>query len=209
MGEEALNEIGIALSYLVPVSWYMEVIAQAFSATNEVVFNSPSNNDLAAIVYLRNLWELSPASTIELGIGYGTGKNNNTDTSQIYIGSITYKWRPIKKTLYKSFLWTAEYLGSSIGSASGQQTIGGITSWFQWQFARRFWLQGRGEYLGLPDAQIDSTQKYSALFGFVPTEYSAIRLQYDITQEPTTNQTVHGLTLQLNVSLGTHPAHHY
>lgn len=209
LGEEGLNEMGLAVSYLIPTPWYFEVVGQVFSATNEVLFNSSTQNDVAGVLFIKNLWDLSDASTFEFDLGYGNGKNSFGGTTHLYSASMTYKWRPIERSMNQSFLWTTEFLQSHRERAVEDVRVGGVSSWMQWQFARRWWLQGRVDYLGLPKQDIGATRKYSALFGFVPTEYSALRLQYDHISQDSEEKSEHRVSLQLNVALGTHPAHNY
>ncbi len=209
LGEEGLNEGGLALSYLVPTPWYFEIVGQGFSATNEVLFNSASKNDITGVLFIKNLWDLNDTSTFEFNLAYGNGKNSFNGTTQLYSASATYKWRPIEKSTHHSFSWTTEFLQSHREKATENKEIGGMSFWVQWQFARQWWLQGRGEYLGLPKPDAGAITKYSALIGFVLTEYSALRLQYDNINQNSEGENEHRVSLQLNVSLGTHPAHDY
>ena len=209
LGEEGLNETGLAVSYLMPTSWYFEVVGQVFSGTNEILFDSSTQNDVAGVLFVKNLWDLSDATTLEFNLGYGNGKNAFDGTSHLYSASMTYKWRPVEKSVNKSFLWTAEFLQSHRENVLEDMRVGGVSSWVQWQFARRWWLQGRVGYLGFPKPDMGATRKYSVLFGFVPTEYSALRLQYDNINRDFEEKAEHRVSLQLNVALGTHPAHSY
>ncbi len=209
LGEEGLNEEGVAISYLVPTSWYFEIVAQGFSATNEILFNSTSKNDITGILFIKNLWDLSDASTFEFNLAYANGKNSFNGTTYLYNASATYKWRPIQKSINHSFSWTIEFLQSHRENATKDKKIGGISSWAQWQLTRRWWLQGRGEYLGLPKPDAGTITKYSALVGLALTEYSALRLQYDKINQNSHSKNEHHISLQLNVSLGAHPAHNY
>jgi hypothetical protein len=106
-------------------------------------------------------------------------------------------------------VWQTEYLGSwqETGTTTPDENKGGIYSYLQYQFLERWWVQGRYDYFGLHrSAGINEKHRYSVLMGFVPSEFSALRLQYsfldDILDE-------HQLILQLNFSLGSHPAHLY
>ena len=209
LGEEGLNETGLSVSYLAPTPWYLELVAQGFSATNETLFNSPTQDDMAGVLFVKNLWDLSDSSTFEFDLGYGNGKNSFAGVTHIYSASATFKWRPVERSTSRSFSWTAEFLQSQRENAPVDPRVGGVSTWVQWQFARRWWLQGRGEYLGLPKPDDGITKKYSALVGFVPTEYSALRLQYDNIDADGEERPENRVSIQLNVSLGAHPAHSY
>ena len=209
LGEEGLNEVGVSVSYLFPTPWYFEVVGQGFSGRNEELFNSDTQNDVAGVLFVQNLWDLSDAATFEVDFAYGNGENSFDGRTSLFGASMTYKWRPVKKSIYQSFAWTTQYLRAHRDKAEENEKVGGISSWIMWQFAKRWWLQGRGEYLGLPGPEEGKTRKYSVLLGLVFTEYSALRLQYDYVNRDSEEKHEHRVSLQFNVSLGTHPAHYY
>ena len=212
LGEEGLNDLGISLAYLLPAPWYMEIVLQAFSAENVGLFDSESQNDVAGIYFLKNLWDLSGDSTLELDLSYGNGRNVNLEPNHIYNVTLSYKWRPVVKSIYHSFSWNTEFtraekLVDETGTNLGR-TIA-LSTWVQYQMAQRWWIQARLESVELQDLAIDSLNKYSALVGFIPTEYSGLRLQYDSIDDPNAAEKEQRVTLQLNVSMGVHPAHSY
>lgn len=209
LGEEGLNEAGIALSYLAPTPWYLEFVAQGFSAKNENLFNTTNNDNMAGVLFVKNLWELNDASTVEFDLGYGNGRNEFGGDTHLYNASLTYKWRPVENSTSKSFSWTAEFLQSHREKAIDNIRTEGVSTWAQWQLSKHWWLQGRGEFLKMSGANDGDMTKYSALVGYIPTEYSAIRLQYDNLSQDGVEDDEHKVTLQLNVTFGSHPAHNY
>lgn len=84
--------------------------------------------------------------------------------------------------------------------------LGGLYSFVAAQVAQRWWLQARFDAIGYPlgDAQ-KRLHRASGLIAFVPTEFSAIRLQYSYFHEGR----VHQVLFQVNVTMGAHPAHAY
>lgn len=209
LGDEGLNEVGISVAYLTPAPWYLEVVGQGFSAQNENLFGSATQDDVMGLFALKNLWDLSTASTLAFDLAYANGGNEFKGTSHVYVGSLTYKWRPLEKSVYRSFLWTAEYFHAEREKADEGRRKGGFSSWVQYQFARQWWAQLRGEYFDQPADDFDPIKKYSALVGYVPTEYSALRLQYDHIDDQRREDPEQRVSLQLNISMGTHPAHNY
>lgn len=205
LGEEGLNQVGVAGAILLPTSWYSEITLQGFSAGNSL-FRTDSSNALVGVYQLKNLWDLTDVSTLELTFGFGHGGNDFDRNTVLYDASTTYKYRESKVS---SLSFTAEYLGANQNGASSDERKGGVGIWTQYQFATRYLLGGRIDYLGLPKMDAGVGRKYSALIGYLPSEYSALKAQYDHLQEPGEEETEHRVTLQLNVSLGTHPAHNY
>lgn len=217
--DEGLNSAGVSASYLAPLPWFAELTAQAITADNKFFVQSPltlSPNAMAGVARLRNLFDLSDSLTLDVGLSGALGPNDVEKTSIVGGGDLTFKWRPTQGGKYSALIWSTEYLnGSRRGNPSFSQqpldicTQGGAT-YLQWQFAERWWIQGRAEYL---DQKIGSNysvkKRASALIGFVPTEFSAFRLQYDNTIDPQWDKPDHKILLQANFSIGAHPAHAY
>ncbi len=215
LGGEGLNESGVSLAYLVPLSWYSEIQLQAFSLNNEELFNSQDSGDMGGLVHLKNLWDLSDSLTFEMGLSGATGKNQFDENSSVYGADLTFKWRPVEGGKYQAVVWSTEYLAANrkglLDAATGEslEELGGIATWIQYQFAQRWWIQARHEAVGLPRPEaIPSREKQSALIGFFPSEFSGIRFQYD-RDKTLGAPTDHTFSLQYNVSIGAHPAHMY
>lgn len=213
-GGEGLLEEGAGLSYLVPVPWYSELIFEFIDGGNENLFNAPLNDDFAYLIHSKNLWDLDEDTTLELGGSYVTGRNGTTSgaehsQSQAAGANLTVKWKPAQRLRYQTLVWQTEYLGSwqETGPATPDDNKGGMYSYLQYQFQERWWVQGRYDYLGLHrSANINEKHRYTALTGYVASEFSALRLQYSFLDDL---RDEHQLILQLNFSLGSHPAHLY
>jgi len=213
-GDEGLLEEGAGLSFLVPVPWYSELIFEFLEGSNESIFNAPLNDDFAYLFHTKNLWDLDEDTTLEMGGSYVTGRNGTSggaanSQSQAAGANLTVKWKPAQRLRYQTLVWQTEYLGAwqETGPATPDENKGGIYSYLQYQFKERWWLQGRYDYFGLHrSAGINEKHRYSALVGYVPSEFSGLRLQYSFLDDL---RDEHQLILQLNFSLGSHPAHLY
>jgi len=224
LGEEGLNDLGVSLAALIPAPWFSEVTVQALQGDAEGVsyLNSNTSNDHAYLARLRNLWDLSPSATIELGVSGLTGGNRFDEKSELLGVDLTYKWRPVEGGRDTAVIFSAEAVSRTIdAAAAGEAKASGLSTWVQYQFARRWWVQGRMEWLhseltdgAAPElseinGELAARQnRWSALVGFVPSEFSAFRVQYDQTTVPG-SETEHRVLAQLNFSIGAHPAHAY
>ena len=74
-------------------------------------------------------------------------------------------------------------------------------------WARRWWLGGRFDAVGIP-TDADRTWAGTLIGVFAPTEFSALRLQAQRQALPD-GHTADSLTAQLNFTIGNHPAHAY
>jgi hypothetical protein len=206
LGGEGLNEVGVGASLLLPVSWYSEWNGQVFNGDN-ALFNSANGNDLAYLGHWKNLWDVNDDATLELGGSYTFGKNEHTKMTQIFGGDLTFKWRSPKPAHYRTFVLQAEYIQARVNDGLDIESVGGFYVLMQYQFARRGWFQARYDVLGLPKIEAERDIRFSGLLALVTSEFSALRLQYNLNREGGRN--IQQLAVQLNVTLGAHPAHAY
>ncbi len=200
-GEEGFNETGLSVSYLAPFNWYFETIAQVFSTNNSELFDSENSEHVSGILFLKSLWELSPETTYELNGSYGLGKNITDNLSSFYNLSMTYKRTSLQNNYRGNFSLTSEYLSSEKKDDATSANISGISAWFKWQMARRWWVHLRGEFID--QDQSTSIKKYTALAQFKASEFSIINFQVDQLEDD------YKFSLQLNFNIGTHPTHSY
>lgn len=196
-GFHGWNSAGVSLAYLSPLPWYCELIGQGF-------YSNSNKEKLSGILFFKNLWDLSDRSTLELDLSYGTGIKNY---EHLYNAALVWKWKTLESSKTYSVAWTTELM-QALGDSS-LEGAGGVSSYIQWQFLKSWWLEGRAEYMGRPKLDSIEVQKYSVLLAFTATEYSALRLQYSATKKEEHENWEHGVAIQSNMSLGTHPAHLY
>lgn len=205
LGGEGLREDGIGLSWLLPVSWYAELSAQVLDGDNEL-FASPEGEDLLYLGHLKSFWDLGESTTLELGASAATGINQLEEQTTLAAADLTLKWRPPRRALYRGLIWQSEYLYTREEHPLETRERGGFYSLIQYQFARRWWAQGRYDLYGVPKDE-DRDWRASALVSFVPSEFSALRLQYNRLDSE--GEQVNQVYVQLNFTIGSHPAHRY
>jgi len=209
LGEEGLNEVGIGMSWLLPTDWYSDFTFQVLDGDNTNQFNGPAGSDFAYLIRQNNLWELNDETTINFGASYVYGKNSlapsNSFDNETHLagGDLTVKWKPAGREAYKTLIWQTEFIASF-----REQTQEGWYTMLQHQFAKEWWVQGRYSGYTIPHGsnQEDKNQ-WSALLAWTPSEFSTIRLQYNRLNQATADE--HQVLLQLNFTMGSHPAHKY
>ncbi|KAF0164229.1 MAG: hypothetical protein FD160_4097, partial [Caulobacteraceae bacterium] len=232
-GPDGFADPGVSADVLLPLPFYAEVTAQVFqgewlpfqgavvndpaTAADESVADRRRDADLAYLGHLKTLVDLSDSSTLEIGGTYVGGRNGFARPTHVVGGDVTLKWRPVEAERYRGLDWTTEYLWAQREGVPTGLTIeparrgpaGGYTA-LRYLFAQRWWLQARGALLGepkeLPRAQ---AWRAEALVAFVPSEFSALRLQYAIESERGAPRPEHEVFLQAIFSIGSHAAHAY
>lgn len=207
LGDEGLNETGLGLSALLPAPWYAELSGQVLNGDN-ALFASPRGRDLLCVGHLKNFWDLGDAATLELGGSWAGGDNQDQELSSLAGADLTLKWRPPRRSLYRGLVWQSEYLYARRGRPVGAEKQGGCYTLLQYQFARRWWAQVRWDLFGLPRlAGAEREHRLSGLLALVPSEFSALRLQYSrLDREGGAENQV---LAQFNFTIGSHPAHRY
>ncbi|MGE0614573.1 MAG: hypothetical protein AB7P04_02945 [Bacteriovoracia bacterium] len=209
LGDEGMNDVGLSGAVLIPASWFMEFTLQVMSGQEADLYKSAHPNDLVTVAHFKNLWDLSAATTMELGLSGATGWNQWDGRSNVYGADLTFKFRPTEGGKYRSLSWSTEYLAQAAQNNPNGSGLGGLATWLQYQFAERWWVQGRYDFLGLPVSDAFGIKnKQSLLLGFFPSEFSALRAQYDHLADDA-GPDEHRMTLQYNISIGAHPAHAY
>jgi hypothetical protein len=224
LGPDGLRDPGVSLDVLLPLPFFAEVNAQAFrgdwrpfagqAPTGSGALGSPPDlrhdQDLAYLGHLKLLFDLGEPTTLELGGTYLAGRNAFGELTQLAAADLTLKWRPIEAERYTGLEWTTEYLWQDRHGAAVDRRRGGGYTALRYQFAQRFWVQARGALLGLPEGVSGRSTRTEVMVAFVPSEFSAFRLQYAF--EPVhrgVSAPVHEVFLQAIVSIGAHPAHAY
>lgn len=220
-GDEGLNDAAISASALIPLPWFSELTVQGFALANTDLYGDPiagtitASNQHGILARFRNLWDLGSDATIELGASGAQGKNAFEGSTTIVGGDLTVKWRPAVGGKYQALAWSTEYLGANRrrrldGGGEPDVKLGGVSSYVQYQFAQRWWIQARAEILGTPkESARPLFTKQSALVGFFPSEFSGLRAQYDFENDRARERKDHTFTLQYNITMGAHPAHLY
>ncbi|MCB0343160.1 MAG: hypothetical protein H6626_02695 [Pseudobdellovibrionaceae bacterium] len=208
LGDEGFSEVGVGFSGLMPLPWYSEVSLEYVQGENADLFNPAERNQKVYVTHFKNLWEWSDSATFELGLSGAVGKNDSDEITDLYGADVTFKWRPIEGGKYTSFEWGAEYLGKNRRGVADNE-LSGVVSYLKYQMAERWWVQYRYDHLGIVDSTgAEPTYRHTALLGFVPTEFQAVRLQYESLDDNQAEKE-NRLSLQLNISIGAHPAHAY
>lgn len=211
-GHEGFSAVGLGAAVLVPFNWFSELTLEALQPQNEQLFEE-SHHATAYVAKLRNLWDLSDAMTLEWGVSglsyLRAAYNDNEEEKTILTGTdLTIKWRPTNGGRSQSFMWSTEYINKK-REGTIEEKNAGVTSFLRYQFKQRWFGQLQYEYLGIDRSEGENyAHGNTALIGFIPSEFSAVRLQFDHIKSDD-HEDEQRLSLQFNMSIGAHPAHMY
>jgi hypothetical protein len=218
-GEEGLTGTGASLSWLVPNPWdhYMELTGEVFNNDNESLFAGSEANDVTTLMHLKNFWDLTANSTLEVGMSAAQAPiEEGHGTSRTWIEGLdaTYKWRPAGEGLYKSFELRSEVFTcqKDIADENRTEDSWGMYASAEYQFARRWSVGTRYDFSETPDDRELRENDYSAYLTFKQSEFAFWRLGYTFQDPDTGPDREDGkqqIFLQFNITFGVHPAHNY
>jgi hypothetical protein len=184
--------------------------------------------DLLFTPRISSSFELTDSQTLVLGASGAFGPNDTgpNERTEIYGADVYWKWKPANAREGFPFVsWQTEAMYRRFGAGADPlavtplpaQTLRdwGFYSQVLWGFTPR-WVAGfRGEYAngnrGADDAN-DSFRgerwRLSPALTFYPSEFSKIRLQYDLDEGKYIGMQ-HSVWLQLEFLLGAHAAHKF
>lgn len=213
-GEEGLNEVGVEGSYLAPLPWYTLLTVAGMDGRNEGLYASPRGRDFAGLGALKNVFDLTDDATLEAGAHYTLGNNAELRLAQAAGAHLVFKWKPAAASTTSSAVLSVEGMhawrpSAAVAEVPQPERTFGLSTYGQWQLARRWYTGGRFEYLTFPSLRGERTFRESLILIFAPTEFSAIRAQGSVTEPPWTSTPVFEAFLQLNFTIGAHRAHSY
>ncbi|MFA6165327.1 MAG: hypothetical protein WC700_01835 [Gemmatimonadaceae bacterium] len=239
LGAEGLKGTGFSVSkVLAPFGFYQELQLSAVDRFGEkddaLQSETAPNKQLDGMGYaarLRNYWDLSQSTNVELSASAITGKREQPalaapahDTTitavnarQSVVGAdLTFRWRPLQQGLYKSFILQAEVMhqqNERINAATVPGVYQGPNRDFtggyvfaRWQVGRRLYVGGRFDSLQDPDLGGGTLTAGSGVLEFFPSEFSKLVASFE-RLSPNGGTATNRLLLQATFAVGPHKPH--
>jgi len=181
-GGKGLVETGVSFSYLIPNKWdlFWEATFEVTNGDNEEIFNGNSTNDLAYNGHFSSFFNMGDNSALLLGGTAMSGVNDELGLykTNVYGIDLTYKWKPLRRQLYKSFTWQTEFFFVNREEGTPENIkAAGFYSYMEYQLGRRWYILGRYDRAELQDNSGNAGEKYAAALTFFPSNFQTIRLQ--------------------------------
>jgi hypothetical protein len=207
-GDEGLNDAGMSVSKLIANPFiFLEATGEVYKGDNDL-FTSYKRSDLAYVARLRGYRDLSEGTNLDVGTSFAYGHNPGgvDTTTRLYGFDATFRYRPLRRAIYKRLLARTELFWSHHDEVPlRQDAFGGYVSG-EYQFAQRWFAGGRYDWSDRATNASVTDKSGSVLLTYWPSEFSQIRGQYRRTNYgdgPTANE----LLFQFLFSIGAHGAH--
>jgi hypothetical protein len=207
-GEEGLADSGISVSRLFPNPLlFLEATGEVFAGENEV-FQAPRRRDLTYVGRLRAYRDLGESSNLELGGSFaGGGTAAGAGLHNRIVGvDLTFRWRPLRRAIYRRFLARTELLWSRREGPEGRADAFGAYVAGEYQLARRWFVGARYDRSERADDPSAVDKGGSLLLTFWPSEFSQVRGQLRRI-EYAEGLTANEVLFQFLFSIGAHGAH--
>jgi hypothetical protein len=209
-GEDGIDDAGVSIQRILPApkGIFLEATGQLFRGDSDDVFKATTKSDVSTVAHLRGYKDLSESTNLDLGLSYARGHNDLGDNflTQLYGVDATLRWKPLRRSIYHSFIGRGEFIWSQRQQFPSEQRSFGFYTSGDYQLGRRWFLGGRYDHSERSHFDNQTDQGGSVVLTYWPSEFSQVRGQYRFVRYAG-NIDSHELLLQMMFSLGAHGAH--
>jgi hypothetical protein len=219
-GEDGIDDAGFSLSRILPApkGWFVEATGQVFRGDSADVFTASERQDASVVGHLRGYKDITESTNLDLGLSYARGHNDvgSPFITSLYGADATLRWKPLRRAIYKSFIFRTELfysLRDQISPLDLSQTVHafGTYSSAEYRVNRRWTVGGRFDRSAhARNANLIDTG-LSAIVTYWPSEFSQIRGQYrygHLATAPNASfDNANELLFQFLFVMGAHGAH--
>ena len=212
-GEEGLSDAGFSVARLIPNRWvFLEATGQLFRGDADDVFVSNQRSDVSFTGHVRGYQDLTESANLDLGASYAVGHNGSgleqgaDFSTRLYGIDATLRWRPLQRSIYRSFVGRSEIVWSRRDQPDGRQNALGYFVSGDYQLGRRWFTGARVDRSDRAYDQTLHDTGASWTLTYWPSEFSQIRGQVRRTRYAE-GSTATELLFQLIFNIGAHGAH--
>jgi hypothetical protein len=213
-GEDGIDDAGFSLERILPApkGIFLDATGQVFRGDSADVFQAQQRSDVSTVEHLRAYRDLNESTNLDIGVSYARGHNNGNlivpgdFITQLYGVDATVRWKPLRRSIYHSFVGRSEFIWSQRQEFPREQkSFGGYASG-DYQFGRRWFAGGRFDWSDRSQFDNLMDKGAAATVTYWPSEFSQLRGEYRFTRYAE-NKDSNELLMQLIFSLGAHGAH--
>ncbi|HMD98601.1 MAG TPA: hypothetical protein VKM93_14860 [Terriglobia bacterium] len=209
-GEDGIDDAGISVTRILPApkNIFLEATAQVFRGDSSDVFKSNQGGELGLVGHLRGYKDLTDNTNVDLGFSYARGHNEagSAYRTQLYGMDATLHWKPLRRSIYHSFIGRSELIWSEREQVGPVQQAFGFYTSGDYQLGRRWFVGGRYDRSERATNASLTDSGFSTILTYWPSEFSQIRGQYRFGRYADGRE-ANELLFQFQFSLGAHGAH--
>lgn len=226
LGEEGLNQIGLSFDWTMPsiISNANLLTLQITNGQNEQLFSGDMFSFPAGLLHLKNYWDLSRDTYLELGLTGMLGKNNQRgydDEGNLILEEsrltalggldLTVFWEPLNQARYHSLLWRTEFYYANKELLNGRIKAFGGYSYLEYKLDLQWQVGTRLDYT--QPFETNNSSKYS--WQIVPyitwwqSNWVRFRLQYNYLNGTEISTAQNTIRLQIVFAAGPHKHDRY
>ena len=160
-GEAGLAQTGLSLKWLMPplLAHTNELTVEITDGVNETLFAGDHFSVPSGLLHLKNYYDLTENTYLELGLTGMAGVNNRRGYSEpadpdtlldeewrpTWVGGVdlTLHWEPLKQARYRALTWRSVWFGVNKETAHGWEDGWGAYSYLQYQLAEQWYAGAR------------------------------------------------------------------
>ena len=215
-GEDGIDDAGVSLQRILPApkGIFLEATGQVYRGDSSDVFRATTRSDVSTVEHLRAYKDITESTNLDLGLSYARGYNdagrlNGTVgdfITQLYGIDATLRWKPLRRSIYHSFVGRGEFIWSQRQQLPQEQRAFGFYTSADYQLGRRWFTGVRFDYSDRSRIANLADKGVAGTLTYWPSEFSQVRGEYRFTHYAE-NRDTNELFLQLIFSLGAHGAH--
>ena len=208
--DTGIKDAGVSVSRLIPAGkLFLEATGEIFRGDSGTLFQSSRRRDFSLVSRLRAYSDIGESSNLEVGGSYARGHNEagSDFLTQLYGLDLTFRWKPLRRALYRSFTARSELIWSQREDPLLGHDAFGLYGSADYQLARRWFAGGRVDWSERAGEASIRDQGVSAILTFWPSEFNQIRGQYRRIRFGDDNRVANELLFQLLFTIGAHGAH--
>jgi hypothetical protein len=213
-GEDGIDDAGFSLERILPApkGIFLEATGQVFRGDSDDLFHSQQRSDVSTVEHLRGYKDITESTNLDIGVSYARGHNDGTLTlpgdfiTQLYGLDATVRWKPLRRSIYHSFVGRSELIWSQRQQFPREQRSFGFYTSGDYQFARRWFTGGRFDWSDRSQFDNLTDKGFAVTLTYWPSEFSQVRGEYRFTRYAE-NRDSNEFLMQFIFSLGAHGAH--
>ena len=223
--DAGIKDEGLSVSKILPApaGLFLEATGEVYKGDSGSLFQASRHSDLSTVDRLRAYRDFSESTNLEVGASYARGHNDvgTNFITQLYGVDTTFRWKPLQRAIYHSFVARAEFdwslrdnvsavpcLSANINCPPNLDTLRahGFYTSADYQLGRRWFAGGRFDWSQRARNPNMHDSGESLVMTYWPSEFSQVRGQLRRTNYAE-GIVANEFLFQFQFSIGAHGAH--